>query len=274
MPSWKDALTSEQIDKVTGYLRSLCTDSAWPVGELNFPRALFTEKAFPEDEYVLSTGITRNGPGLVAGELIWEKRIGARNQVEVAVPYRFIERGSKSWVGGIGDFVLGFKRVMISNIHSGSIFSLQGEIKAPTGNKTLGFGSGVTTFETFGAFGQMLPGDSFVQIQSGIELPTDKTKAQNVFFWNMALGRSFATQRGTGRLWTPMVEFLGERDLVRGARMPWDVAPGLQVTLNQRQHIKLGLGYRTPMTQTAGRPSALTFYLLWDTFDGALWEGW
>jgi mono/diheme cytochrome c family protein len=274
MPSWKDALTSGQIDKVTGYLRSLCTDSAWPVGELNFPRALFTEKAFPEDEYLLTTEIDTEGAGRVSGKLVWEKRIGARNQVEAAVPYSFFDRGDSNWVGGIGDFVLGFKRVLVSSIRSGSIFSVQGEVKAPTGNRSLGLGSGVTTFEAFGAFGQILPGGSFVQIQSGVELPADKARASNVFFWKTAFGRSFATKRGTGRQWTPMVEFLGERDMARGAPMPWDIVPEMQVTLNQRQHIKLGMGFRTPLTQTAGRSSQLTFYLLWDTFDGALWEGW
>src|SRR5262245_24666067 len=49
MPSWKDALTDEQIDKVLGYLRSRCEEPGWPLGELNLTRALFTEKAFPED---------------------------------------------------------------------------------------------------------------------------------------------------------------------------------------------------------------------------------
>jgi mono/diheme cytochrome c family protein len=274
MPSWKEALTSEQIDKVTGYLRSLCTDSAWPVGELNFPRALFTEKAFPEDEYVLTSAINTNGSGLVSGKLVWEKRIGARNQIEVAVPYSFIERASRSWIGGIGDFVLGFKRVLVSNIDSGSIFSLQGEVKAPTGNRSLGLGSGVTSFEAFGAIGQILPASSFVQIQSGFELPTDRTRAANAFFWKTAVGRSFATRGGVGRQWTPMVEFLGDRELVSGARMNWDIVPEMQVTLNRRQHVRLAMGVRTPMTNTAGRSTQLTFYLLWDTFDGVFWEGW
>ena len=51
MPSFAEALTLEQIDQVIAYLRTLCTEPAWPLGELNLPRALLTEKAFPEDEY-------------------------------------------------------------------------------------------------------------------------------------------------------------------------------------------------------------------------------
>ena len=57
MPSWKDALTDEQIHKLTDFLRGRCDESGWPLGELNLPRTLFTEKAFPDDEYVSSTTI-------------------------------------------------------------------------------------------------------------------------------------------------------------------------------------------------------------------------
>ena len=33
MPSWKDALTDEQINKVIGFLRSRCEEKGWPLGE-------------------------------------------------------------------------------------------------------------------------------------------------------------------------------------------------------------------------------------------------
>src|SRR5262249_18061244 len=54
MPSFSEALTLKQIDQVTQYLRSLCSEPKWPLGELNLPRALITEKAFPEDESILT----------------------------------------------------------------------------------------------------------------------------------------------------------------------------------------------------------------------------
>src|SRR5678816_1711387 len=155
MPSWKEALTDQQIDKLTGYLRSLCEESGWPLGELNLPRALFTEKAFPEDEWVLTSAVNLNGTGEVGGELIWEKRFGKRNQLEFAAPYGFVQGDNKGWFGGLGDLVMGYKRVVMTRGTS-SIFSLQGEVSVPTGNKSRGLGTGVTTFETFGAFGQNL----------------------------------------------------------------------------------------------------------------------
>ena len=52
MPSFKDLLTPDQIGKVIEHLRSLCTEEAWPRGNLNLPRPLITEKAFPENETV------------------------------------------------------------------------------------------------------------------------------------------------------------------------------------------------------------------------------
>src|ERR1700704_5497505 len=57
MPSFVDALTSEQMDKVIAYLRTLCTNKSWPRGEFNLPLPLVTEKAFPEDEVVLKSAL-------------------------------------------------------------------------------------------------------------------------------------------------------------------------------------------------------------------------
>src|SRR5690242_12578231 len=42
MPAFGDVLSDEQIEGLVHYLWSLCTDSRWPRGDLNFPRAFFT----------------------------------------------------------------------------------------------------------------------------------------------------------------------------------------------------------------------------------------
>ena len=274
MPSFAEALTLDQIDMVAKYLRTLCAESVWPHGELNLPRALVTEKAFPEDEAVLTTGINTKTPRDVSSEFVYEKRFGARNQLEFAVPFSFLHRVNTSWVGGIGDFVLGYKRTVLHSIHSGSILSVQGEVALPTGNKTRDLGSGLTTFETFAAFGQLLPGRSFLQIQTGAELPADTEKAPRAGFFRTAVGKTFAENQGFGRIWTPMVEFLSDRDWVSGAKTNWDILPQMQVSLSKRQHILMSAGVRMPANNTAGRATQLMFYLLWDWFDGGLREGW
>lgn len=274
MPSFAEALTLEQIEKVMRYLREQCTEPAWPLGEMNLPRALVTEKAFPEDEWVLQTEFNANGGGVVTSELIFEKRFGARNQIEVAAPFNFLERNNGGWVGGIGDLVLGYKRVVFSTMKTGSIFSLQGEVIAPTGNRFHHLGSGVTTFETFAAFGQLLPRLSFLQIQTGAEFPADTQKASKAVYWRAALGKTFAGNGGFGRSWTPMTEFLADRDLETGAKTNWDIVPQLQVTLPRRQHVRLNIGVRTPINNTAGRSTQIMLYVLWDFFDGGLRDGW
>src|SRR5262245_32196067 len=48
MPSFTEALTAAQIESVVEYLRGFCRDPSFPRGELNLPRPLTTEKAFPE----------------------------------------------------------------------------------------------------------------------------------------------------------------------------------------------------------------------------------
>jgi hypothetical protein len=93
-------------------------------------------------------------------------------------------------------------------------------------------------------------------------------------FWNTALGQSFAADHGLGRLWSPMVEFLGSRDFATGAKTDWDILPQMQVTISRRQHIRGNLGVRVPVNNTSGRQVQVMFYLLWDWGDGRLNEGW
>src|SRR5437016_3307323 len=121
MPSYSEALTLDQIHKVTNYLRTLCDEHSWPLGELNLPRTFFTEKAFPEDEAVLTTVVNAKGSGAVASELTYERRFGVRNQLEFSAPIGFLERQNGGWVGGIGDLLVGYKRVLFHSISSGSI---------------------------------------------------------------------------------------------------------------------------------------------------------
>ena len=75
-------------------------------------------------------------------------------------------------------------------------------------------------------------------------------------------------------MWTPMMEFIADRDFATGAKTNWDVLPEFQVTLSQRQHVRADIGVRIPATNTEGRPVQVVFYLLWDWFDGPLTEGW
>lgn len=273
MPSFREALTSRQIDMVVHYLRGFCRDSGWPRGELNLPRALVTEKAYPEDEVVLTTTLNAQGAPAVANEIVHEQRFGKRDQIEVSVPIDFTDR-NHIWYGGFGDAALGLKHEIFSDLPRGSILSVQGEVDFPTGSATHGFGAGVTAFETFAAYDQILPADTFLQLQAGGDLPTNTAKSPQSVFWRAAAGKSFAQSHGLGRLWSPMIEALADRDLTTGTRTDWDLLPQMQVTISRRQHIRADVGLRVPVTNTSGRPMQLMFYLLWDWQDGKLTEGW
>src|SRR5262245_33996188 len=183
MPSFTEALTAEQIEKVVEHLRSFCRERSWPRGELNLPRAMITDKAYPEDEAVVTTAINANQTPAVTSSVVYERRIGKKNQVELAVPFAFQRQDTKTWFGGVGDLTLGYKRMLFSSMSTGSIVSLSGEANLPTGNKQRGLGTGVTVFETFAAYGQLLPRNSFLQFQAGAELPTHQGDANKAVFW-------------------------------------------------------------------------------------------
>lgn len=274
MPSFAEALTSEQMDQVIAYLRGFCADKSWPRGEFNLPRALATEKAFLEDETIITTAINGQGAPGISNDIIYEKRFGVRNQIEVDVPVNFMHQDTGSWFGGVGDVVMGVKRVLFANLHRGSLLSAQGGVILPTGNRSRGFGTGVTTFEVFAAYAQILPAKTFLQFQAGTLQPTHTDRQPRTAYWRTAVGKSFRQDGGLGRVWSPMMEFVADRDFANGAKTNWDVLPELQVALSKRQHVRAAAGVRIPVNNTAGRPIQVVFYLLWDRFDGGLLEGW
>lgn len=268
MPAFGQALTAAQIEMSVAHIKRFCDDPAWPAGELNLPRALVTEKAYPEDEAVLSTNIAS---GTFVNEFLYERRIGARMQYEVKVPIA-VEEGDAGWRRGLGDIAVALKHAFHHSLDGGRIFAAAAEIIFPTGKEQEGLGSGVTVFEPFVAFGQMLPSDGFVQAQSGFEIPFDGDRTKE-FFWRGVVGKSFV-QGQFGRTWSPMIEILGAREMADGEPALWDVVPQVQVTLSKRQHIMMNVGVRVPVNERDARRTQVLTYLLWDWFDGGLFDGW
>jgi Cytochrome c len=269
MPAFGDLLTPGQITSLVKYIRGLCHDRAWASGELNFPRPLVTDKAFPESEWVL--GYAGDDGGSLT-RLSYERRVSARNQIEIVMPFAVVHDPSGATRRGIGDLAFALKHVMFSN--RSSIFSLQGEVTTPTGNADKGLGGGVTVLEAFAAFGQSLGRGAFVQAQTGAEWPTDTEKAPNAVYERVAVGTILRSDRGLGRMWVPMLEMIVNRDLESGASTDVDLIPEFQVTLNRRQHVRLGMGYQVPVTHRDGRSNQFRMYVLWDWFDGGLLDGW
>jgi len=283
MPAFGGALTDAEIRGVVDYLRGFCRDVRdWPLGDLNLPRAQFTEKAFPENEVTLTSTIALRGPGSVMSELIYEQRLGARAMFEVGVPFGFLQlsdaaTGTSSaggWTAGLGDLGFAVKDVLFQSPRSGSILALGLDVSVPTGRADRGLGAGVTVFNPFIAFGQILPAGAFVQAHAGADLPVDTTDTNPELFWRAALGWSWARRR-FGRMYSPILELLGSRELgTSDAAVIWDVAPQLQATLSRRKHVRVNLGALVPVNGTQDRHIQLCAYLLWDWYEGSPFEGW
>jgi mono/diheme cytochrome c family protein len=274
MPAFGEALSEAEIAAAVTHLRTFCTDARWPRGELNLPRALFTEKAYPEDEAVITTTLVTDGPDSINHEFLWEQRFGTGNQIELSLPITRADLGDPDgWESGAGDLGIGVKHTLRHSLARGAILSVGGELVLPTGDETQGFGKGTTVLESFILYGKLLPHDSFLQLQGIVEFPRDSAFEDELVV-RAAYGRTWTTDAPFGRAWTPMVEVLGAQELTSGAETEWDVVPQVQISLSTRQHVQAGVGVRLPVTDRSNRSSELVFYLLWDWFDGGVLQGW
>jgi len=277
MPAHGQTLGEEGIRAALAYLRGFCRDPRWPRGELNLPRPLYTEKAYPEDEAVITVDANVNRDTDVRMELLYEKRIGSASQVELTLPFRVREQSPGGETnGGVGDIAIGGKHVLAHSLERGNILSVGAEVAFPSGDRSDGLGTGTTVFEPYLAAAQIIAGDGFLQGQVLGEIPVDADRFDAEVQGRFAAGWSLAQDRGFGRVWTPMLEFIATGVLPKTGpnQFEADLVPQLQVTLSRRQHLMLNAGVRIPLTQTSQRPTRVAVYLLWDWFDGGLFEGW
>ena len=253
MPAFGDELSDEEIRKVIDYIRGLCTEKGWPHGDLNMPRPFITEKAYPENEAVMTTTFERGAERAISSVFVYERRVGSRGQYEIVV--RDFDE-----VGGA------YKHVLFDNHRAGSIVSAGGELKAVDRH---------AVFELFAAASQAMPviRDAFMHVHAGLEAPAGAADEPKEIFWRVAAGKTYASPLW-GRAWSPMLEILAARDLEPDAKIEWDALPQLQVSLSARQHVLLNAGVRMPLSKRSERRSAVLVYLLWDWFDGSFWSGW
>ena len=263
MPAFEEVLTDAEIHRVVQYLHSLCAEPRWPRGNLNFPRAFFTEKAFPENETVFTMNAVPSHPQGFENRVDYERRLGRRAQLEVGGPFLVQQDDAGSWSQGLGDINAANNYALFDSNRRGSMVSAGGEVTLPTGKETEGLGGGVTIFEAFGLYGQALPHEAFVQVHAGFEWPTDRDVEPNSMYWRTAIGKTFAQNR-FGRMWTPMVEVLSAQEFAPSAKTEWDIVPQMQMTLSVFQHIRLDVGVRLPVNERQTRSKSVLAYLLWD----------
>jgi hypothetical protein len=282
MPAFGDALSRQQIEAAVEHIKTYCTERRkWPVGEFNLAKPLNTGKAFPENEAGWSIDATVKEPYAINGKFVIARRIGARHQLEAAIPVgvQQVDRDPAEdstrleWGAGAGDLVGAWKSVLWHCLRAGTIGSATLDVFFPTGDKEDDFSEGIFMFEPAMAIAQLIPYVGFIQLQGGAELSTDTEKVPHGVFWRGAFGHTFR-RGGFGRSWSPMVEILGATELEDGAAVEWDIVPQLQVALSKRQHVRFGAGVLLPLTDFTERQLELQAYLIWDWYDGGFFEGW
>lgn len=236
MPAYGEAATPEQIRMVVRYVRSLCRERGWPPGELNFPRAFLTEKAYPENEMVVIAEGSRQ-------VFIFERRAGRRLQFEVAVE-------------AFDHATAGIKYNVWHSLARRALASVGLEASPPWGRRD--------RWEL----------EPFVAI--GFERPDVIVQAEALAGWEETAGLAggslrLAVGRETGRF-VPMVE--AGWDWARGAPGVLTLHPQTWIRLSRLGHVAGSLGAGIPVNGPDRGQVTLTAFLLWDFGDGSLFRGW
>lgn len=267
MPAFGDAVSAEQVRGFVSHIRTFCKERGWPSGNTNFPRPIFTEKAFPENEIVLLPAIAhrrRPRPGQTDGvadigltdlefNAIFERRFGKRAMWEVTLPVSSNELAGVSRRHGIGDVELAAKYVLAASDDAPRILSAGLEVSLPTGSESRGLGHGTTVVEPYLAFGTMV-GSAYLQAQAKIEIPADRAKADRAFVYHFYTGRDTSLSPNT---WTYGVEISGENDELA-------LTPQIRKGLTRTGALGAAVGVRVPVTERHEQGTGLVGYLLWE----------
>jgi hypothetical protein len=249
MPAFEDSLTPEQIRGFISHIRGFCNEPGWPSGNANFPRPIVTEKAFPENEFLILPSVSHEKEIEIVA--IYERRFGKRSMFEVAVPAVSIPGDPRA--GGIGDIEVSLKHAIFARSDRPRIVSLGLETVLPNGNDEKGIGHGTTIFEPFISAGAMLR-DWYLQTQVKVELPVDLEKAERAFIYNAYLGRDTSMAPST---WTLGVELNGENHEV-------SLTPQVRKGLTGTGALAMSIGAMVPINEREERGVRWVGYLLWE----------
>ncbi len=245
MPAFGEAGTPEQIRALVRYVRSLCRESGWPPGELNFPRPFLVEKAYPEDEVV----ITDRGRGQ---ELIYERRLGKRLQLEASARSAFDGKpGTFAGVTGAVKYNLWY------SLERGALASLGVEATPPLGRQDRWE---VEPFLTFGAYPRRA-----LLVQGEIAGTWEEAEGISAFSYRVGVGREI------GRV-VPMLEV--GWTVPRDGERTLSFYPQLWMQLSRLGHVAASLGAELPAVGPEPRHPRLIAFVLWDYGDAPLLRGW
>jgi hypothetical protein len=266
MPAFGDALTAQQVQEFVRHAKGFCREAGWPSGNLNFPRPIFTEKAFPEDELVLLPFVTHRKSD-IRGDIpvppqslidfdflaVFERRFGRRGMWEVTLPVSSHDRAGFSRRQGIGDVELAAKYVLATSSTRPLILSAGLEVSLPTGSEVRALGAGTPIFEPFLSWGAMA-GGFYLQGQTTVELPSDSERAEREFVYRLYAGRDASMAPNT---WTLGVELTGEDKEVA-------LTPQVRKGLTKTGAIGAAIGVRVPLNERREQGTSVVGYVLWE----------
>src|SRR6266581_641478 len=245
MPAFAEAATPQQIRAVVSYARSLCGETGWPPGELNLPRAFLVEKAYPENEVVL----TSHGREQQA---IYERRVGKRWQLEAAL--RTVLDSLDRPFGGA---TAAAKYNAWYDAERRALASVGLEATPPLGRADR------WEIEPFFAFG-WAPG-GVVVIQGQVVASLEEGEGLSAWSYRVGAGRQI------GRV-VPMLEL--EWAVPVGGDRTLSFYPQCWVQLSRLGHVAASLGAELPAVGLEPRHPRLIAFVLWDYGDAPLFRGW
>ncbi len=243
MPAWQGKLTDEQIADAASYVKALCSDPDWVPGELNLPRPLFTDKAYPEQEAIVGGRFARGLSKTTEAFGTIEYRLNGLTNVELTTRYLNVRPDGAQPDSGLGDSVLSLNRVVAFSRANRWLASAGLGLGLPTGSQSRGLGSGDLVWEPFVRGGWdwhqvVIQGDAV------LSLPQKNADVNSAFIYDVAIGRYFKPDPRMQI--TPMVEFNSETPLngptsgetrsvvlpeIRVKWLQWGVAVGVQVPI-------------------------------------------
>jgi hypothetical protein len=268
MPAFGDALAGDEVAAVLAHVRGLCRDPRWPIGDLNYRRPVFVEKAFPEDELVprFETESARHAR-TYGGEIAIEKRIGPRGQVELALPGAIVDPDGGARVAGGGDVGLAYKEAFLVRPDWRTIAAAGIGIELPTGNRRHGVGAGTPVVTPRLLAGQAL-GPLVLQAEVRAELPGDRARAPRQMRYGLAVQLPLGPYR---RSPVPALELQQSQALASDAHAATLLAPTFYLPLSRRGHVAVGVGTQLPVAGTRPFNWHLAAFLLWEYADGPFW---
>jgi hypothetical protein len=268
MPAFGDALTDAEILAVVQYVRGFCESTRYPLGDLNYPRPIFVEKAFPEDEGIVSFQYQSASPEETATwEAAIEKRIGPRGQVEVSLPAAIVDSTEGGRTSGVGDLGLSYKQALLADPGWRTIVSARLALSLPTGKHSSGVGAGTAVVSPQLLSGHAL-GPFVLQTEIAADLPGDAARADRQMLYGVALQYRFGPYKKnlvTG------VEFQQTQALDSTVQASTVLGPTLYVPLSRRGHVAFSVGAQLPVAGTRAYNWLIGSFLLWDFADGPFW---